>query len=210
MKIKKKLWRWLARTERLQSWEQKAESRVFLVEKKRKQRPRSNEMKEQKRCNHDRSTSVWQANLSSAPLPLQSETQLLASEGKKKVEANLVLKLFSNAGPINDLTFRERPRKLPESLSCFTSITQVKQQQQQQGKLWNMNIFVPWPFSFGPRFVVERCGRRIWKEAAATLVNIFTHKSLGVAMNRISDHWWPRQLSSRQSPIDGQEVLLGP
>ena len=55
-----------------------------------------------------------------------------------------------------------------------------------------------------------RCGRRIWKEAAATLVNIFTHKSLGVAMNRISDHWWPRQLSSRQSPIDGQEVLLGP
>ena len=145
-----------------------------------------------------------------APPPLQSETQLLAAEGKKKVEANLVLKLFSNAGPINDLTFRERPRKLPESLSCFTSITQVKQQQQQQGKLWNMNIFVPWPFSFGPRFVVERCGRRIWKEAAATLVNIFTHKSLGVAMNRISDHWWPRQLSSRQSPIDGQEVLLGP
>ena len=142
------------------------------------------------------------------PPPIRNAT--ISFRRKKKVEANLVLKLFSNAGPINDLTFRERPRKLPESLSCFTSITQVKQQQQQQGKLWNMNIFVPWPFSFGPRFVVERCGRRIWKEAAATLVNIFTHKSLGVAMNRISDHWWPRQLSSRQSPIDGQEVLLGP
>jgi len=109
MKIKKTLAMTGRRTERLQRWEQKVDSRAFDGEEKKTEAS----VERNEGAEEVQSWQVARPDLSSAPL--QSETQLLTLG---KVEANFS-EIFQQRPADQWFDFQREAKKLPESFSCL-------------------------------------------------------------------------------------------